>query len=123
MSHNTKVTGPITVALMVLAMAGCATHPLPDVEQALAEAQIREAKLNHAYQHATLYINAAEEKLELAKQKIQEKENQAAKKLLDQSLKDAEAALAISQAEQTKQLLDEVQSAIKALKERTHEQS
>lgn len=112
-----------TLSLFVMLATGCATHPVPKVDQALAEAYIQKAKQNKAYEHATLYINSAEEHLALAREKVQAEENLEAQKLLERSRKDAEAALAISEAKQTRVLLEEVQAAIAVLEKRIDENS
>ncbi len=97
-----------------LGMAGCAGKP-PLTTLSQAELAVEEAGKRTAAQYAPLELQTAREQLDKAKRAMNDKEYDAARRLADQALVNAQLAEAKAGAEKARQAAAELQKSIQTL--------
>jgi len=116
----------ITVIMLAISMAGCASGGGEPVESiASAELVIKVAKDNNATINAPLELKLAEEKLSAARIAVQKEEFVQAKRLAEEALVDAKLAETKSLSAKAKKQTQEMRGAIETLRqeiERTQKQ-
>jgi hypothetical protein len=106
------------IAISVLLLAGCAAKVAPPVENiANAELTIKEAEEGNAALYAPLELKIAEEKLEAAKQAMENEEYIKAKRLADEALIDAKLAAVKSQTKEARKMAEETRENVESLRE------
>lgn len=99
----------------ILGMAGCAGKP-PLANLAQAELAVQEADTKTASQYAPLELKTAREQLAEAKRAMDDEEYDAARRLADQALVNAQLAEAKAGAEKARQAAAELQKSIQTLR-------
>ena len=102
----------------VLLLAACAAAPQPPTaELQAAEQAIESAEQARVADYASPELTAARDKLTAANSAVQIKEMDMGRRLAEQSLVDAELALAVSQATKAKLVNDDMQKSTNSLKQ------
>lgn len=115
-----KTIGNSTLlAVLVLAVVGCSTIPVPKSEMALSESAIKDAELAGAAKFAPLEFRRAKEKYAEATAAMAEKEYVLARQKSDESRVDAELAEAKSFAEKSSIDMQTLQIKIQQLRAET----
>jgi multidrug efflux pump subunit AcrA (membrane-fusion protein) len=99
----------------ILGMAGCAGKP-PLANLSQAELAVQEADTKTASQYAPLELKTAREQLAEAKRAMDDEEYDAARRLADQALVNAQLAEAKAGAEKARQAAAELQKSIQTLR-------
>ncbi|MBD8524917.1 DUF4398 domain-containing protein [Pseudomarimonas arenosa] len=79
-------------------LVGCASTPPPTSELNAAQSAVAQARAARAADHAPVEFGFAEEKLQTAKQALDQRQNDRARSAAEQAQVDAELALAKSKA-------------------------
>jgi len=106
----------VLTAISFLLLAGCAAKVAPVENIAGAELTIKEAEEDNASLYAPLELKMAEEKLQAAKQAMENEEYVKAKRLADEALMDAKLAAVKSQTEKAKQMAEETRKNVESLR-------
>ena len=87
-----------------MGVSACSSHPPPNAKVASSEAAIRAAQETggRSVPQAALHLKLAEEQLEAGKKLMRDNDNERASYVLSRAEVDAELALALSRAEDTK---------------------
>ncbi|MDP3846793.1 MAG: DUF4398 domain-containing protein [Pseudomonas sp.] len=102
----------------VLLLAACAAAPQPPTaELQAAEQAIASAEQARVADYASPELTAARDKLTAANSAVQIKEMDMGRRLAEQSLVDAELALAVSQATKAKLVNDDMQKSTNSLQQ------
>jgi septal ring factor EnvC (AmiA/AmiB activator) len=109
-------SGPAMVALVLLALAGCAAPPVPHDALAAAELALDQAEAAGAAEHAQDELASARAKLEAAQAAIRANAHEAARLLAEQAAIDARVAEVAARAAQTEAVADH----LRALLEQQH---
>ena len=106
-------------ALLILLFTGCGSSklPAPSSELAAANQSVEQAKLVGAEEYAPLEIRAARQKLDRARQLMNDKKHAQAKMVIEQAMLDAELAQVKSLSSKSEKAVNELQETIKTLKE------
>lgn len=86
------------ILLILVGLSGCASTPPPTGELSAAQSAVAQARAAKAADHAPVEFGFAEEKLQTAKQALDQRQNDRARSAAEQALVDAELALAKSKA-------------------------
>jgi len=100
-----------------LTLAACTSTPPPIEAIKASEDAITTADQALATEYAAPELNEAREKLNAARKQVKQENNEAAKRLAEESRIDAELALAKSDAAKAKAVNDELKKSITAMKE------
>ena len=95
--------------------SGCSTMEPPQAEFYQAKADVESANSESASEFAALAMHNANEKIERAKQAMDDEDYVEAKRLAEQASADANLAKATAETEKMKKALEEVNSSLKAL--------
>jgi hypothetical protein len=112
-THLIKLVLPV---LAVFALAACATPDAPSQELALANAEIDQALRAGATEHAPDTLADARQKLELARDAVDDGEMDLARRLAQQAQLDARLALAQTSASESQEALAAVDESLDALR-------
>lgn len=106
------------VCAALLLTSGCASSriPAPSSEFAAAAQSVEQAEQVGAEEYAPLEIREARQKLDRARELMDDKENKRAKMLIEQALVDAELAEAKSLSSKAQRAVDELQETIETLR-------
>jgi hypothetical protein len=98
-----------------LVLVGCATYRRPDAELAQADLALRDAEQADAATLSPLELRLARDKLQRARDAVDDDENLRARRLAEQALVDAQLAEAKARAEKTERMASEARRTIGAL--------
>jgi len=108
----------IMFLLTIFGLTACATkYPPPDSQISLATSAITQAESVGAYETAPVELNAAKEKLALARQAVQQKDNLTAQRLAEEAIVDADLAQAKARSIKSQKAAEEIKASIKTLQE------
>lgn len=99
----------------LLALAGCASEPIPTEQFALSQSAIESATAAGATEYAALDIKNARDKLAAAQRAVEEKEYVAAAALAEEATVDAKLAETKAESEKAKKSLAELQDNLRTL--------
>lgn len=118
--HSLSTIGCLSV--LALSLVGCATaEPRPESSLNLARAAITEAESSGGRQVAPVLLNQARDKVEAARQHIDQEEYPAARMLLEQATADARLAEARADTAKARQAVTELNETIEMLRQRLQE--
>jgi hypothetical protein len=107
----------ILTAISLVLFTGCAVKVAPPVENiANAELTIKEAEEDNASVNAPLELKIAKEKLEAARQAMENEAYAVAKRLADEALIDAKLAAVKSQTVKAKKMAEETRENVESLR-------
>lgn len=113
---NAAATGATTTALaVVLALAGCASAPIPTEQFALAQAGIESAATAGATEYAPLELKTARDKLAAAQRAVDAKEYPAASALAEEASVDAKLAQTKAESQKAEKSARDIQDSLKTL--------
>ena len=101
----------------IIGIGGCSSTPPPREAVSQAELAVTQAGQGRAPQYAAPELNKARDKLTEAKRAMDAERHAEARRLAEQALVDAQLAEAKAQAEQQRQVLQELRKSIEALKQ------
>lgn len=108
--------GLIAVFITLFILGACASGPeAPDTLLSQAESSIREAESADADRHAPVALREAKKNLSAAKSHIAKENYQAARKLLEKTIADADFATAKSDAKKSENAAEEVRESLEVL--------
>lgn len=99
----------------VIVLTGCASKPIPTEQFAISKSAIDSATAAGADQYAPLEIKSAREKLISAERSVNEKKYDVAAALAEESTADAKLAEAKSEAEKSKNSVEEIEKNLRTL--------
>ena len=104
-------------AVIMLGVAACASDPAPEAELAAAEVAVDEAEQANAPAQAPGPYQLARDKLERARDAMEDGENVEARRLAEQALADAQLAAAQARSEVARQNATELRESIETLQD------
>jgi chromosome segregation ATPase len=104
-------------AVAVLALAACASNPVPDEKIAVAHASLQHAEQAGAQQAAPVEMQSANEKLQRAEDAARKHKGQDAIALADQANVDAQLAEATAQQKRAQQAASQLDQSLAALRQ------
>lgn len=104
-----------TTLATLLALAGCASAPIPTEQLAVSQAAIDSATTAGAPEYAPLEIKTARDKLSAAQRAIDEKQYDAAAALAEEASVDAKLAETKAESEKSKKSVSEIQDNLRTL--------
>jgi Domain of unknown function (DUF4398) len=108
--ERSGMRAPTIVALVLLALAGCATPPVPHDALTAAGLALERAEAAGAAEHAPDELAIARAKLEAARAAIPARAHEAARLLAEQAVIDARVAEVAAQAAQTQAAADRLRA-------------
>jgi hypothetical protein len=102
---------------MALALAACASAPVPNEQIAAGRAAVEVAQSAGAGQYAPAELNAARDKLERAQQAIRADDNLTARRLAEAAEADARLAHAKSTSARSQAAVEEIERSLSTLQE------
>jgi biopolymer transport protein ExbB/TolQ len=102
--------------LSCVALAGCASPPLPVAKYTRAQTLVQQAERNQAQQFAAVDLERARKKLQQAHEAMDAREAELAERYASEAALDAELALARSSAAQAEKSAAELSASIKDLR-------
>lgn len=106
------------VALLMLALAGCANDPPPKAQIAASQTALEQARMSGAAQGGTATeFNAAQQKLERAEAAYRARDYTLAQRLASEAEVDAQLAQARTGSAKSTQALAEINASIRAMRE------
>jgi hypothetical protein len=105
------------IAAAVLAMAGCASTPIPNEKIALAKASVQRAEQSGAPEFAPVELAAARDKLTRAEKAAADREAQPATMLAEQANADAQLAEATAIQQRSHKAATEFDASMQALRQ------
>jgi chromosome segregation ATPase len=119
-----KKTLIMVLLLLVFGLSACATkYPPPDTEISMARSAISQAEKAGAYEAAPVELRSAREKLNQAREALNNEDNLKAMRLAEQAAADANLAEVKARAENSRKALQEIQDSIKALHDEINRKS
>jgi hypothetical protein len=109
--------GGAAIAAAVLAVAGCASTPIPNEKIALAKASVQRAEQSGAPEFAPVELAAARDKLSRAEKSAAAREAQPATLLAEQADADAQLAEATAQQQRSHKAATEFDTSMQALRQ------
>jgi seryl-tRNA synthetase len=115
------ISGLRNAALCTIAfgIVACASAPMPVEKLAVAKSSIERAEQAQAAQFAQVELNAARNKFAAAQAASDKKDADVAARLADQADADAQLAEATARAKQQQQMVDEMESSLRDLRNET----
>jgi hypothetical protein len=107
----------IIIGGVVIGLAACASGPAPEAELAAAEVAVDEAEEANAPAQAPGPYELARDKLERAREAMEDDENDEARRLAEQALADAQLAEAQARSEVARQNAAELRASIDTLQD------
>ena len=111
-----RVRGAV-IAAAVLAVAGCASTPIPNEKIAVAKASVQRAEQTGAPEFAPVELAAARDKLNRAEKSAAAREAQPATMLAEQADADAQLAEATAQQQRSHKAATEFDTSMQALRQ------
>ena len=105
----------IVGAGLVAGLAGCASHPAPEAELAAAEVAVDQAEEANAPAQAAGPYELARDKLERAREAMEDGDNLEARRLAEQALVDAHLAEAQARSEVARQNAADLRATVETL--------
>jgi hypothetical protein len=105
------------IAAAVLAMAGCASTPIPNEKIAVAKASVQRAEQSGAPEFAPVELAAARDKLNRAEKSAAAREAQPATMLAEQANADAQLAEATATQQRSHKAATEFDASMSALRQ------
>jgi hypothetical protein len=102
---------------LVAGLAACASEPAPDAELAAAEVAVDEAEKANAPAQASGHYELARDKLERARDAMEDGENLEARRLAEQALVDAQLAEAEARSTVARQNAADLRASIETLQD------
>ena len=102
---------------LVVGLAACASDPAPEAELAAAEVAVDEAEEANAPARASGPYELARDKLDRAREAMEDGENLEARRLAEQALVDAQLAEAQARSEVARQNAEELRASIETLQD------
>lgn len=122
-SRGNPVTRGLLAGALVLALAGCASQPVPIAQMAIAEASVRRADTVNTRAAAAGELQIAVAKLASAKQAAAREEYVLAGQLAEQADVDAQVAMLHAQRVRSERSAQESRDAAAALRDESHRQT
>jgi Domain of unknown function (DUF4398) len=107
----------IMIGGLVVGLAACASDPAPEAELAAAEVAVDEAEEANAPAQASGPYELARDKLERAREAMEDGENLEARRLAEQALVDAQLAEAQARSEVARENAAELRASIETLQD------
>ena len=107
----------IVLSGLVIGLAACASDPAPEAELAAAEVAVDDAEEANAPAQASGPYELARDKLERAREAMEDGENLEARRLAEQALADAQLAEAQARSEVARQNAEELGASIETLQD------
>lgn len=116
---RTFLLAAFAAGLAMAAGAGCASAPRPARELAAADLAVRKAEQAGATQQASLPLYRARQKLEQAREAMENERNVKARRLAEEALVDAQLAEAQARSAETQRTAAQVREDIEVLRAET----
>jgi hypothetical protein len=100
-------------------IVGCASTPMPVEKLAVAKSSLDRAEQAQAGQFAQVELNSARNKLAAAQSAVDKKDAEVAARLADQAEVDAQLAEATARAKQQEQMVTQMESGLRDLRNET----
>jgi Domain of unknown function (DUF4398) len=107
----------IMIGGLVVGLAACASEPAPEAEIAAAEVAVDEAEDANAPAQASGPYELARDKLDRAREAMEDGENLEARRLAEEALADAQLAEAQARSEVARQTAAELRASIETLQD------
>jgi len=107
----------ILIGGVVVSLAGCASEPAPEAEIAAAEVAVDDAEKVNAPAQASGPYELARDKLDRAREAMEDGENLEARRLAEESLADAQLAAAQARSEVARKNAAELRASIQELQD------
>jgi Domain of unknown function (DUF4398) len=116
-----KIAAPC--AAMILALAACASSPVPNEKIAVAQASVQRAEQSGAQELAPVELSAARDKLQRAEKASADHDAEPATMLAEQANVDAQLAEATAQEHRSQKADMELEASLQALREQANHTS
>lgn len=122
MKRFPAITGPVTLSalILVVALSGCASAPVPSERLAVAEAAVQRANSRSTSESAPAELQIAIAKLASARQAVNSEDYELAAQLAEQAEVDAQVAELHAQLVRSRIAAEESQKAAQILREETN---
>jgi DNA repair ATPase RecN len=117
------IKGAAVGAGAMLAIAACASSPIPNEKIAVAQASVQHAEQSGAQEFAPVELSAARDKLQRAQKAAADHDAEPATMLAEQANVDAELAEATAQEHRSQKAEAELQASLQALREQANHSS
>ncbi len=104
-------------ALVLPALSGCASKPIPTEQFAISKSAIDSATAAGAHQYAPLEITSAQDKLRSAERAVESKNYDTAAALAEEASFDAKLAQAKSETEKSRMAVEEIKKNLNSLRD------
>jgi DNA repair ATPase RecN len=118
-----SIKGAAVCAAAMLALAACASSPIPNEKIAVAKASVQHAEQSGAQELAPVELSAARDKLQRAEKAAADHDAEPATMLAEQANVDAELAEATAQEHRSQKAHAELQASLQALREQANHSS
>jgi hypothetical protein len=116
-----SIKGAAAGAALMLALAACASSPIPDEKIAVAKASVQHAEQSGAQELAPVELSTARDKLQRAEKAAADHDAQPATMLAEQADVDAQLAEATAQQHRSHKAETELEASLRALREQANE--
>lgn len=114
-SRSTSIISTVAAVSIFIALAGCASAPIPSEQFAISQSAIDSATAAGASEFAPLEIKSARDKLAAAQKAVEKKEYEAAAALAEESSVDAKLAQVKSETEKAQKSVSELDDHLRTL--------
>jgi DNA repair ATPase RecN len=118
-----SIKGAATCAAVVLALAACASSPIPNEKIAVAQASVQRAEQSGAPELAPVELSTARDKLQRAEKAAADHDAEPATVLAEQANVDAQLAEATAQEHRSHKAEMELEASLQALREQANHTS
>ena len=116
-----SIKGAAAGAVLMLALAACASSPIPNEKIAVAKASVQRAEQSGAQELAPVELSTARDKLQRAEKAAADHDAQPATMLAEQADVDARLAEATAQQHRSHKARTELEASLRALREQANE--
>ncbi|MGD0489997.1 MAG: DUF4398 domain-containing protein [Steroidobacteraceae bacterium] len=116
-----SIKGAVALAAAMLALAACASSPIPNEKLAVARASVQRAEQSGAPELASVEISTARDKLQRAEKAAADHDAQSATMLAEQANIDAQVAEATAQEHRSHKADQELEASLQALREQANQ--